>query len=90
MERPLTAADRVPQVGDSLSCPHHPVDRRQVRPVRDVSGVDTFDGKRGLILPRYKGSRYADVVTEEAWGNYHYVSHADGGSVTTEAPERGR
>ena len=78
---PLTAAEREPKKGDMLSCPPHPVDRRQVRPVKEVAGVDVFDGKKGLIIPRYSGSKYADIVTEDKWEKYFYVSRADGGNI---------
>ena len=72
MQRPLTAADRVPQVGDVM----YDEGSKKVSVIRVLGG--TYDGY-AIITSILPGERPTNV---RMWWRYAY--RADGGSITTE------
>lgn len=70
MPRTLTAADREPETGDVL------IDTRRAYWERTVEDVDAG------YMTFWEGRGWYSMKNAKWW---HYISRADGGSVTTEA-----
>ena len=72
MPRPLTAADRVPKVGDVLL----------------IEGKASIVNKRTRehLETKQAGVRGMIVTNVKWWGRWVYIWRQDGGSITTEAP----
>lgn len=82
MARPMTAADRAPQVGDVLRW------RRYARPIAWVDGgLFAYGGQTFDWTHRERGDGYNSIKDEfSIWDgkNHIYVSRRDGGPVIVE------
>jgi len=74
----MTAKDRTPEPGDVLLGPPHPKAARPVRLRRKISGVCEIGDTRMFFYANYEGSRHGTGVAQERWGEWEYLSRADG------------
>lgn len=84
MERPLTAADRAPQIGDVIRGVAASGTVQEVRFVEPTRAEELhFEYTNGKGCGWWPTERFCEILGS----SYEYITRADGGPITTEAPD---